>query len=253
MGETNQLVISKASELWDLSNRRNFFKMMAAGGAVVLLPSMLSSCDSVNKLIAPGPGGTGNPLTIDFSAGDTAILQFAYVLEQLEADFYTQVYTRNSFSGTATGSYTATEKSILTDIMYHEILHRDFLKTALGTNGNFTITTDYPGLDFTNPTAVLTAAKAFEFLGVAAYNGAGQYITNATYLTLAGKIVSVEARHASAIADLLSPKTNAFAPQTFENAYRPSKVAAAAQVYIVDKLTFTNAPTTFVQGPNGNG
>jgi hypothetical protein len=42
----------------------------------------------------------------------------------------------------------------------------------------------------------------FEDLGVAAYNGAGKYLTSADYLTVAGKIVSVEARHAAAIRDM---------------------------------------------------
>jgi hypothetical protein len=40
--------------------------------------------------------------------------------------------------------------------------------------------------------------------GVAAYNGAGRYITNPDYLLLAGKIVSVEARHASAARTLIN-------------------------------------------------
>lgn len=72
-------------------------------------------------------------------------------------------------------------------------------------------------------------------------------------LLVAGKIVSVEARHASVIADLLTPKTSAFAPQAFENAFSVGKVATAAQGFIVDKLAFSNAPTTFIQGPNNNG
>jgi len=49
----------------------------------------------------------------------------------------------------------------------------------------------------------LSYAKAFEDLGVAAYNGAGYLIKSADYLTLAGKIVSVEARHAALIRLLL--------------------------------------------------
>ena len=43
----------------------------------------------------------------------------------------------------------------------------------------------------------------FENLGVAAYNGAGKLIKNVDYLAAAGTIVSVEARHAAAISELL--------------------------------------------------
>jgi hypothetical protein len=45
---------------------------------------------------------------------------------------------------------------------------------------------------------VPTTAKTFEDLGVAAYNGAGKLIKNIDYLKAAGRIVSVEARHAAA-------------------------------------------------------
>jgi hypothetical protein len=37
---------------------------------------------------------------------------------------------------------------------------------------------------------------------VSAYNGAGKYLTSAANLLVAGKIVSVEARHAAAIRDI---------------------------------------------------
>ena len=51
---------------------------------------------------------------------------------------------------------------------------------------------------------MLGTADVFENLGVAAYNGAGQLIKNVDYLAAAGSIVSVEARHAAAIRDLLA-------------------------------------------------
>jgi hypothetical protein len=45
--------------------------------------------------------------------------------------------------------------------------------------------------------------KALEDTGVAAYNGAGKLITNPLFVT-GRKIVSVEARHASAIRSLIN-------------------------------------------------
>ena len=77
---------------------------------------------------------------------------------------------------------------------------------------------------------------------MSAYNGAGQYIRNATYLGLAGKIVSVEARHASAIRDILAPRTDAFAPNPFDMGNTPQNVIAIAQKYIVETITVTNVP-----------
>ena len=50
---------------------------------------------------------------------------------------------------------------------------------------------------------MLGTADVFENLGVGAYNGAGQLIKNVDYLAAAGSIVSVEARHAAAIAEMI--------------------------------------------------
>ena len=255
MGEKNVMVISSAEQLLDGNTRRNFLKLVGLSGAVIFLPSVLTSCSNNNNDVT-GPVGSGSPLVIDFAKGDTAILQFAYALEQLEADFYTKVVA--NFSG---AGFSADEQTLLTDVKYHEVIHRQALKTVLGTANDFTVHTNYGSLNFKDRTSVLAAAKTFEDLGVAAYNGAAQYITSTANLLVAGKIVSVEARHAAAIRDLITPKAGgpggnnvaSFAPQSFDNVFSPGKVAAAAQGFVVEKLTFNNAPTTFVEGPNGNG
>lgn len=255
MGDKNVMVISSAEQLLEGSTRRNFLKLVGLSGAVIFLPSVLASCSDNDDGIT-GPAGSGNPLVIDFSKGDTAILQFAYALEQLEADFYTKVVA--NFSG---AGFSADEQTLLTDVKYHEVIHREALKAVLGSSNDFTVHTSYGSLNFNDRTSVLAAAKTFEDLGVAAYNGAAQYITSTTNLLVAGKIVSVEARHASAIRDLISPKAggtsganpDSFAPKSFDDVFSPAKVAASAQGFVVEKLTFSNAPTTFVEGPNGNG
>lgn len=250
MSQRPTITISDTGMLSAPRTRRDILKLMAIGGSLVLLPAALAGCSDDNGVTAPvsPQPNTGSPLTIDFAKGDIAVLQFAYALEQLEADFYTRVV--NAFGSS---NLTAAEKAVLQDIKYHEVLHREFLKAALGATNGFTVTPTYPGVNFNDRTSVLTTAKTFEDLGVAAYNGAGQYLTSAANLTLAGKIVSVEARHAAAISDLLSPKSSAFAPNAFDDVFRPLKVATAAQGFVVDKLGFTNAPSTFVQGPNNNG
>ena len=248
MSERPKLTIPDAGMLGSAHTRRDILKIMAMGGALVLLPGAIA-CNNNDTIIGPGGNpGAGNTLTIDFSKGDIAVLQFAYALEQLEADFYTRVV--NAFGSS---NLTAVEKGVLTDIKYHEVIHREFLKAALGSLNGFTITPTYGSLNFNDRVAVLTAARTFEDLGVAAYNGAGQYLTSTDNLLLAGKIVSVEARHASAIRDLINPKSGDFAPKAFDDVFRPEKVRTSAQAYVVDKLAFSNAPTTFVQGPNGNG
>ena len=250
MSDKPKLIIADPGLLGAARTRRDVLKIMAMGGAVVFLPTVMAAC-SKDEVTNPGRNDTpnsGNALTIDFAKGDIAVLQFAYLLEQLEADFYTKVVANFGSS-----NLSAAEKSVLQDIKYHEVLHREFLKAAIGPSNGFSATPTYPGVTFTDRVSVLTTAKTFEDLGVAAYNGAAQYISSTDYLTLAGKIVSVEARHASSIRDLLNPKSGDFAPSTFDNVFKPALVASQAQGYVVDKLGFMNAPTSFIQGPNGNG
>jgi hypothetical protein len=142
------------------------------------------------------------PGTVSVGSGDAGVLNYAYALEQLEAAFYTQLRTGSYYTGLST---TSAERLILDDLYYHEVIHRDFFRAAIAGAGATPIkalTPNFSGIDFNSRTSVLSTAKAFEDLGVAAYNGAGQYITNPGYLFIAGKIVSVEARHAAIIRDL---------------------------------------------------
>ena len=186
--------------------RRSFFAYVGAtAGATTLL---LAGCDDDDKnKVDPNIG------IIDVGAGDTGVLNYAYALEQLEAAFYAQVLAGSYFTGLAA---TAGERQILADIAAHEKIHADFFKAALGLAAIKPLTPDFITIDFTlrvgtgaagAKLGVLDAARAFEDLGVAAYNGAGQFITDARNLTLAGKIVSVEARHAALIRDLIAPNS----------------------------------------------
>jgi hypothetical protein len=156
-------------------------------------------------LVLAGCGKDDNntPGMVNVGSGDVGVLNYAYALEQLEADFYTKVRSGTYYTSIAT----AAEKQIFDDLYYHEVIHRDFLRAAI-TGANATpikaLTTTYPTGTFDTKANVLNAAKAFEDLGVAAYNGAGRFISTPLYLVIAGKIVSVEARHAAIIRDLVS-------------------------------------------------
>lgn len=175
--------------------RRSFFMYAGAtAGATALVLAGCSKSDSSPGMVSVG-------------SDDAGVLNYAYALEQLEAAFYTQLRTGTYYTGSG---ITAAEKSILDDLYYHEVIHRDFFRaaiTAAGATPIKALTPNFGAVDFNSRTSVLATAKAFEDLGVAAYNGAGQYIKSATYLYIAGKIVSVEARHAAIIRDLVTEGT----------------------------------------------
>ncbi|KIA89835.1 ferritin-like domain-containing protein [Kaistella jeonii] len=181
------------------TNRRNFLKLGGVG--LVVAGLTLAGCRNDDPPYMP------QDAIFDLGVGDVGILNYAYALEQLEADFYTKV-VNNFYSGIS-----AAEKQVFIDIYNHEVIHRDFFKaaiTAAGATPTPKLEFKYDGIDFSSRTSILATAKALEDTGVAAYNGAGRLIKNLDYLVIAGKIVSVEARHASAIRDIINPNSMDF-------------------------------------------
>ena len=244
-----RIEIASATDLHRAPTRREFLRLVGAGGALLLLPALLSACGSdAEAVTGTGAPGSGEPLVIDFSRGDVAVLQFALVLEQLEADFYSRVV-----QGFATSGFSAADQALLGDIANHEVVHRELLRATLGGEGTFVVSPTYTGLDFTKRADVLARARAIEDLGVATYDGIAQYLQDGDALALLARIVSVEGRHAAAVRDLIDPLTGAFAPKATDDLFSPPTAATALQGQIVDKLGFLALPSGFVQGPNGNG
>lgn len=191
---------------------------------------------------------------VDLGSGDAGVLNYAYALEQLKAAFYTEVINAQ-YAG-----ITAAEVALLTDIRDHEAAHRAFLKaaiTAAGTTPLQELEFDFSSIDFSSRDAVLATARTLEDLGVAAYNGAGKLLKSTEYFTIAGKIVSVEARHAAYIRDLISNGSFADlgsgsglgaiggdASKGLDAMLSPGQVLAAADQYIVTRLNAANLPTS---------
>ncbi|MEO8470992.1 MAG: ferritin-like domain-containing protein [Chryseolinea sp.] len=226
-----------ASRITAPMRRGKFLTYMGASSAAAAL--LVTGCsDDDNSPMTPPAAG------VDLGSGDIGILNYAYLLEQLEAAFYVQVIM-TPYSG-----ITAAETAILTDIRNHELAHRDFFKAALGTAAIASVEVNFSTIDFTSRASVLGTAKVFEDLGVSAYNGAGKLITNVDYLLLAGKIVSVEARHASAIRDLLNPYSADFSGDDvvagdtgLDVSNTPTAVLTAASPFVKTKVTFDKLPS----------
>lgn len=251
-------VVEASSKKSTKDSRRKFIKL---GGLGIAGSSFLLYGCSEDDLFNPGgavetPNPTPEPEpepepetdVFDLGSGDVGILNYAYALEQLEAAFYTQVRAGAYYSGAP-----ADEQALFDDLYNHEVIHRDFFKAAItGVAGEENtlpdLEFDVSSIDFDDRTSVLETAMLLEDTGVAAYNGAGDRIADATYLTLAGKIVSVEARHASAIRSLINPDSADFAGDDVidENgldlATDPADVIAAAGGFIATEFTANNLP-----------
>ncbi|KAA9338542.1 ferritin-like domain-containing protein [Hymenobacter busanensis] len=212
--------------------RRSF--LLYTGATVAATGLLLAGCDDDDD--------NGTTTTVNLGSGDVGVLNYAYALEQLEAAFYAQVVA-TPYSG-----ITADERTGLTAIAKHEAIHRDFFKAAITSVAASQIipglTPDFSKVNFADRNSVLTTAKTFEDLGVAAYNGAGALIKDNTYLLLAGKIVSVEARHAGYIRDLLSngdfAGSDVVNASGLDRALSVADVLAAAQPFIKEKISGDN-------------
>lgn len=226
------LVADLDRPLYTPIKRRSFF--MYAGATAGATALVLAGCSKEDA----------SPGVVSLGSGNLSVLNYAYSLEQLEAAFYAQVVK------TPASDFKTGELAYFTQVAAHEAIHRDFLKAAIINVAKGTpvqdLTPNFSSINFTSRASVLATAMAFEDLGVAAYNGAGKLISasdsnGATYLTVAGKIVSVEARHAAYVRDLITPGSFAADDQVdpatgLDKSMTPTDVIAVAQKYITQTL-----------------
>ena len=220
-----------AQPLYAPIKRRSFF--MYAGATAGATALLLSGCDDKDEVTPTMAAGT-----ISLGSGDVGVLNYAYALEQLEAAFYAQVVK------TPATDFKAGELDDFKQVAAHEASHRAFFKAALVNVAKVTpipgLTPDFSKITFTSRASVLNAARDFEDLGVAAYNGAGKLLKTPDFLVLAGKIVSVEARHAAYVRDLITPGSFSADDQVDANgldkAMTPAEVLTAAGGFIKEKL-----------------
>lgn len=216
--------------------RRSFLQFAGVAAAGVALTA--AGCRK-DRPVNPGMDG----VTLDFK-NDFGVLNYAYALEQLEAAFYIQV------ASNPPADFSASEKAYFQDIQFHEIAHREYFKKALGANAIGSLEVNFSSIDFRSRAGVLAVAKTFEDLGVSAYNGAGVRLQDTNFLLAAGKIVSVEARHAAYIRDLISNGSfadlnsltafGANAAGGLDAALTPDKVLPLAAPYIKTKINVIN-------------
>jgi len=179
-----------------LNTRRSIFKHLSTGG-------MKLAAASVPVLL----GGMFNK-AYGQSSSVPDILNYALTLEYLEDEFY-------KMGLAAVGLIPDNRKAIFQQISKHEDAHVKFLKAVLmelsatpASKPVFDFTASGTFADvFTNYQTFLTLSQAFEDTGVRAYKGrAGELLGNATVLTAALQIHSVEARHASMVRRLRAEK-----------------------------------------------
>ncbi len=188
-------------------NRRSLFKKLAVAGATLSAASL--------------------PLAAQVSPSPSDVVQFALNLEYLEAEFYSIATTglniaqrgipidgigKTGPTTTAFGKVNLGNNLIITarsanDITDDEMAHVITLRTALSNNGVTPIAKPPINLDalapmgasLANQQTFLVLARAFEDIGVSAYNGGAVFLSGSPFLMTAARISAVEGEHTANI------------------------------------------------------
>lgn len=150
-------------------------------------------------------------------ANDLLTLNYALVLEELEATFYNNASTAFTAAQFAAAGYSNNVQQYLGIIAGNENTHVAVLSAIITAYGgtpvqNCTYNFSALGVNaFSSIQNYLTYASALENVGVMAYDGAANTLTDTYLLQAAATIDMIEDRHAAFIATLLYP-TNGSAP-----------------------------------------
>ena len=169
------------------------------------------------------------------AAQDGRILNFALLLEYLESEFYVDAVNKGAL---------VTRPRLLgfaTTVRDHELAHVEFLSKALGSKAIGKPTFDF-GDTVKDNWKFLATATVLEDTGVTAYDGQGTRLTRNT-LAAAATIVSVEARHAAWVRQIM------YGAAGYGNAPYEYPAPSALQPYKTkDQVTEAVTATGFIKG-----
>ncbi|KAJ7122006.1 ferritin-like domain-containing protein [Mycena crocata] len=161
---------------------------------------------------------------------DPQVLNFALTLEHLESAFYKQALARFSQADFLAAGHPDWTRGRYQQISDHEEIHVKFLSTALTTAGAQAVSPCEYNFPITDIHSFVDLSTILEGVGAAAYTGGAQLIASKNYLTVAGSILAVEARHAAWI-DSAVKQSSAW-DTAFQSDLTPSQVYGLAVPFV---------------------
>lgn len=177
------------------------------------------------------PSPTSTSLAKSLGTGDLGVLNYALTLEHLENEFYRQGVANYSSDDFVNADYPDDTFLELSNVAKHEKVHVDTLiKVINASYPNMYVEPCVYDFGVVDITGFVAVARALERTGVSAYLGRVAEISNKDYLTAAGTIVTVEARHASFL-NRISGYSGA--PDAFDTPLSPVVIVSIASQFIV--------------------
>jgi hypothetical protein len=208
-----------------MSRRNMLIRAGIAGGGVAAVATF-------GNVVAQTTGSTPMPMAdqgVTF-AGPIDVLNYALTLEHLEAAFYRDGLATIGVDGITALGFQAAVFDALSEIGAHEAAHVETLTGVVTQLGGTPVAEAVYDFGYTDAAGFLQVAQALEDTGVAAYQGAAQFlIEEDELLTAALTIHGVEARHAAYLA--LLNTTSPF-PEAVNPTLTPDEVLEIATPFI---------------------
>ena len=211
--------------------RRGLLKGTAAAGAGALALSAVG-----------GHFAAGEATAAAQQMSDLDILNYALTLEYLEADAYAAINQAGILSGRAATYFRLFGQD--------EADHVTAIAATIRQLGGTPVAK--PQFNFSSvPTSATEVVRFFqqvEAVGVSAYLGAAPMIRNLDILEAALSIHAVEAEHTAALADLVAPGTDLFAPTAFPAPRTPDQVLQIVAPFLAAMPSMPNTGGGFGAG-----
>jgi hypothetical protein len=196
--------------------------------------------------------GAPAPLGIRGAAPtDTQVLQLAMNVENLEGAFYEGALAKFDEAAFRKAGLPSFARGRLVQIAGNEAFHAKLLRGILGKDAPAPCKYSFP---YKTPVEFVALAAVLEGGGVSAYSGALAAISNKKYLTVAGEILPMEARHNAFINGAIRNEQPFSSP--VDTPLTPNDILTLVTPFIVScpptnpKLPFHPNPSLSVNPPN---